>query len=146
MKQNGISHNLTGNDAAINPGDKFFNMEHRATDKKASSRENIESLFEMTGDYLETRIDLLKLKAVDRSSDVIASLISKLIVLCSLTIFVVLINIGLALLLGELMGRAYYGFFVVGGFYLIAGVIFYTMRRKWFKEPIADNIIKKLMK
>lgn len=121
-------------------------MEHQATDNKASSKENIESLFEMTGDYLETRADLLKLKAVDRSSDVIASLISKLIVLFALTICMVIVNIGIALLLGELLGKTYYGFFVVGGFYLIAGVIFYTMRRKWFKEPIADSIIKKLMK
>ena len=109
-------------------------------------KDNIESLFEKTGDYLETRIDLYKLKAVDTSSDVISSLVSKLIVLFVFAIFIIIVNIGIALFLGELFGRYYYGFFTVAGFYLIAGIIFNSMRRKWFKGPIADSLIKKLLK
>ena len=109
-------------------------------------KDNIESLFEKTGDYLETRIDLYKLKAVDASSDIISSLASKLIVLLVFAIFVIAVNIGVALFLGDLLGRSYYGFFIIAGFYLLAGLLFNSMRRKWFKEPIADSLIKKLLK
>ena len=139
MKQNGTLHKLADNDIEINPGDNSVNMENQVKD-------NIESLFEKTGDYLETRIDLYKLKTVDTSSDLISSLVSKVIVLLVFAIFTIIVNVGIALFLGELLGRSYYGFFVVAGFYLITGLIFYSMRRKWFKEPIADSLIKKLLK
>ena len=109
-------------------------------------KDNIESLFEKTGDYLETRIDLYKLKAVDTSSDIISSLVSKLVVLFVFIICIIALNIGIAFFLGELVGRIYYGFFIVAGFYFIAGLLFNSMRRKWFKEPIADSLIKKLLK
>ena len=109
-------------------------------------KDNIESLFEKTGDYLETRIDLYKLKAVNTSSDMMSSLVSRLIVLFVFSLFIIVVNIGLALFLGELLGRSYYGFFILAGFYLITGIIFYYMRRKWLKEPIADKLIEKLLK
>ncbi|CAN5812554.1 hypothetical protein BH11BAC4_BH11BAC4_10230 [soil metagenome] len=139
MKQNGILHNDAANDTRISSGDKTLNMESQVKD-------NIESLFEKTGDYLETRIDLYKLKAVDTSSDIISSFISKLVVLFVFAISIIIINIGIALLLGELLGKSYYGFFIVAGFYLIAGLIFNSMRSKWFKAPIADSLIKKFLK
>ena len=139
MKQNGVLYNQPAEDLRISPGDKSFNMENQVKD-------NIESLFEKTGDYLETRIDLYKLKAVDTSSDMISSLVSKALVLFVFAIFVIIVNIGIALLLGEVLGKSYYGFFIVAGFYLITGLIFNAMRRKWFKEPIADSLIKKLLK
>ena len=121
------------------PDNKLLKMENQVKD-------NIESLFEKTGDYLETRIDLYKLKAVDTSSDIISSLVSKLVVLFVFIICIIALNIGIAFFLGELVGRIYYGFFIVAGFYFIAGLLFNSMRRKWFKEPIADNLIKKLLK
>jgi len=108
--------------------------------------DHIESLFQTAGDYLETRVDLLQLKAVDKSSEVLSSVISKIIVLVVFLMFIVLVNIGIALLLGELMGKAYYGFFVLAAFYLIAGLIFKSNQKKWFKEPIADKFIRDFLK
>ena len=138
MTENGL-YKLSGNKTGTQPRNKSFKMENQVKD-------NIESLFEKTGDYLETRVDLYKLKAVDTSSDMISSLVSKLIVLFVFAIFIVVLNIGIAIFLGELFGRSYYGFFIVAGFYLIVGLIFNSMRHKWFKEPIADSLIKKLLK
>ena len=114
-------------------------MENQATS-------HIESLFEKAGDYVETRIDLLKLKAADSSSDVISSLVSRLAVVWVGAVFFILLNIGIALLLGEALGRSYYGFFVLSGFYLITGLILNAFKRKWIKQPIADKMIKKLFK
>ena len=108
--------------------------------------DNIESLFERAGEYIETRIDLYKLKAVDKSSDVLSSVISKMIVLLVFVMFIFIINIGIALLLGELLGKSWVGFFVLAGFYLITGIIFNYMRKKWFKGPIADKMIQKFLK
>src|SRR4051812_48779682 len=86
---------------------------------QATVTENIESLFETIKDYGQTNIDLVKLKAADRASDIISSLVSNFLVLLALTMFIVILNIGIALLLGELLGKNYYGFFVLAAFYLI---------------------------
>lgn len=108
--------------------------------------DHIESLFEKAGEYIETRIDLYKLQAVDKSSDVLSSIISKTIVLLVFSMFIFIINIGIALLLGDVLGKLWYGFFILAGFYLIIGIVFYNMRKKWFKGPIADNIIRQFLK
>jgi hypothetical protein len=109
-------------------------------------RDNIESLFEKTGDYIETRLELYKLRAVETSSDIIGSLISKLIVSFAVLIFLFLANIGIALWLGKLMGNAYLGFFTLAGIYLFAALIIYKMRRKWLKDPLVDKLIEKMLR
>lgn len=111
-----------------------------------SIQDHLESLFIKTREYAETNIELNKLKAVDKSSDILSTIISKMIVLLVFIIFIVIVNIGIALLLGEYLGRSFYGFFVLAGFYLIAGFIFISMRKKWFKEPITNMIIQKFLK
>jgi ABC-type multidrug transport system permease subunit len=105
--------------------------------------ENVNLLFEKAGDYVETRLDLMKMQAADKSADIISSLISKLIVLLILSIFFIIVNIGIALLAGEWLGKTYYGFFAVAAFYLIVGLIFHLMRHKWIKDPIGDKIVAK---
>lgn len=106
--------------------------------------ENIESLFERAGDYAETRLDLWKLKATKTTTDIISGLASKLVLIFILAIFLMILNIGIALLLGECMGKTYYGFFTLAGFYLIVGLVFFKMKDKWVKTPVANSIIKKL--
>lgn len=134
MKHNGISHS---------PIQPLAGIEHKNLKMENPVKDNLESLFERAGDYLETRIDLYKLKAVDKSSDIISSLVSKLIVLMAFFLCTIIVNIGIGLLLGELLGKTYYGFFVLAGVYLIIGIIFNSMRKKWFKDPIVDKLITK---
>ena len=129
-----------------NSGDKIKTMETQVKEEEPQLKDNIESLFERAGDYVETRIDLYKLKMVDKSSDILSSVISKTIVLLVFLMFVFIINIGIGFLLGEWLGKAWYGFFVLAGFYLIAGIIFNSMRTKWFKGPMADKMIQKFLK
>lgn len=139
MKQSRIYYKYTEQVMKISTGDKMLIMENQQTD-------HIETLFKRAGDYLKTRLELIKLKAVDKSSDMISNLVSKVIVLLVFTLFITILNIGIALFLGELLGKAYYGFFVLAGFYLIVGLIFWAFRKKWFKEPISDKLIQKFLK
>lgn len=103
----------------------------------------LESLFDRTGEYLETRIDLIKLKAVKKSSEVVSSVVSQIILAVVLFFFFLLLNIGLGLWLGHLMDRNYLGFFTLAAFYLIAGLIIYKVKDKMIKTPVANAIIKK---
>lgn len=107
---------------------------------------HIESLFERFTEYVETRINLYKLQAVDKSSNILSSLISTLMLMMIFIMFFFMINIGIAFLLGELLGKPWYGFFVVAGFYLIIGIIINYAKKKWIKETIANKIIQNFLK
>ena len=107
---------------------------------------SINGLFEKAGDYLETRLDLLKLKTTKTTSDVVASLVSTGIILLFLIFFLAFVNIGIAMLIGAALGKSYYGFFIVGGFYALVGLLFHWFREKWVKNPISNSIIKKMTK
>ncbi len=107
---------------------------------------NIDGLFEKTSDYLENRVELLKLQAVDSSSELVSSISSKLILGVIMIFFIVLLNVGLSIWIGDALGKLYYGFFIMAGFYLVVGLIFYAFRDKWLKEPISNFIVRHLLK
>ena len=101
----------------------------------------VESLFEKVEVYGKTTFELSKLKALENTTHVVTSLVSRLSVIIMLSLFTLVLNIGIALLLGELLGKSYYGFFIVAAFYLIAGIVFHFFLHKWIKKPISDLII-----
>jgi hypothetical protein len=107
---------------------------------------DIESLLTEAGNFIETRTELLKLKTVDKTADVVSSLVARLVVLMILGIFFMILNIGIALLVGEWLGKNYYGFFVVAGFYGIAGLICNTNKNTWIKKPLGNAIIQKILR
>jgi len=102
-------------------------------------------LFENAGAYVETRIDLLKLKAVSKSSDIMSSVISKLVILIFIFFATFILNIGLSIWLGALLGQLWYGFFMVGGFYLLLAILAIVFQNKWIKAPLNDILVKKIL-
>jgi hypothetical protein len=109
-----------------------------------SAKDNFEALFERVENYTKTTIEITKLKAIDSAINVTASLIAKMGVVMVLSLFFLVFNIGIAIYLGEVLEKLYYGFFIVAGFYLILGVIFHFFLHKWIKRPIADIIVKQI--
>ena len=118
-------------------GDKSLVMENQESP--------VESLIDSLKNYVETRFDLLRLKAIDKSSSVLSMVISLFIVILFGFLAFILLNVGIALLLGDLLGKSYYGFFIVGAFYIITGLVIFKFHDKWIKTPIANSMIKKLM-
>ena len=104
-----------------------------------------ESLMEKVETYGKTTIELSKLKLLETSSTVIPNLITRLAVIFMIFIFVLVLNIGIALLLGEALGKSYYGFFIVAAFYLIAGLIVHFFLQGWIKKPVKDFIISQIL-
>jgi len=105
---------------------------------------SFEALFAKAGDYIETRIDLVKLKTTRTTSDIVSSILSKVIVGLFVLIFLMMVNIGLAILIGSALGKTYYGFFILGGFYGLLAIVFHLFRRDWIKNPVSSKIIKKM--
>lgn len=106
----------------------------------------IESLFERAENYTQTTIELYKLHAIDKSADVLSSLVSRLAVFMAVVLSVLITNIGFALWIGKLLGNSYYGFFVIGGFYAIVAILVNAFRHSWIKNPVSNTIIAQMLK
>jgi hypothetical protein len=95
---------------------------------------SIESLLESMEAYGKTTYELSKLKAMDATTTVASSLISRLIIIILTMLFVFVLSMGIALMIGDFMGKTYYGFLIVAAFYLIAVII---------ANYSLDNVVKK---
>lgn len=108
--------------------------------------ESIESVLESVADYSKTSYELVKLKTIDKTSDVVSSLIPHAIFFLILMIFLLFVNLGVALYLGEIFKNIYYGFFVVAAFYGIIGLVVHFFMLDRIKRKISDYIIKQALK
>ena len=107
-------------------------------------KNTLESLFETTSSYVETRVELAKLKAVKKSSEVASTLVTKMVLGAIIFLFLIVFNMAIGFWLGDMLGKNYYGFFVLALLYLVAGIIIYASREKWLKTPVANSIIKSI--
>jgi hypothetical protein len=106
----------------------------------------IASLMERATEYGKTSFELIKLKALDKTADVVSSLIPNSVVIVIILTFLLFFSLGMSLLLGEALGKVFYGFFVVAAFYGIAGVIVHFAMHKWLKRLVSNSFIKKVLK
>jgi len=105
----------------------------------------IESLFSQTKDYIDNRLELYKLKLVDKTSGIASSIISLVVLFVVFFIFFVVLNIGIALLIGDLVGKSYLGFLILAAVYAIVGLVLFAKRDKIFKTPLTRLIIGKFL-
>jgi hypothetical protein len=106
-----------------------------------SSADIIETLFEKAETYSKTTFELGKLKSVETTATVVTFLVARLSVIIMISLFALILNIGFAIWIGKLLGEYYYGFFIVAGFYCIAGIVLHFFLHKWIKKPLGDLII-----
>jgi hypothetical protein len=105
----------------------------------------IESLFERVEAYGKTTYELSKLKLLETTTNVVTALVPRLSVFLMISLFALAFNIGIAMFLGELLGKSYYGFFIVAGFYLVTGIVLHFFLLKWSKKPLSEFIIKQAL-
>jgi hypothetical protein len=97
-------------------------------------------------EFGRTTYELSKLKMVDTAADITSMLVARAISIFVLVLFIFLLDVGVALWLGETLGKFYYGFFVVAGFNAIVGVILLLFLDKWIKKPVTKIIITEALK
>ncbi len=111
-----------------------------------ASSSHFETLLFKAGEYAETKAGILKLKVADKTSDTVSDAAAAMVVFLFAGLFTVILSIGLALLIGDWLGKTWYGFFVIAGFYGITGIVFHINRRSFVKTPVSNFIIGKFLK
>jgi len=106
-----------------------------------SSTATIEKLIEKAEVYSKTTLELCKYKAIYKASNIFSSLAIRLVLLIVVVLISFMANVGLALFLGEYLGKNYYGFFLIAVFYLFIGIVIYLFRNQWIKQPVSNYVI-----
>lgn len=106
----------------------------------------LESLLEKATDYGKTSFELVKLKTLDKSSDIVSSLVPNSIVFVLIVAFMLFLNLGLALWLGDILGKIFYGFFVVAAFYILVAIVIHFFMHNWLKKLVGNYFIKQMLK
>lgn len=104
----------------------------------------LEPLLEKVGHFGQLNIDLIKFKILDKMADLISSFIARFLLLLMISIFAIFLSIGAALYLGDLMGRPYYGFIIVSGFYGIIAILVMYLQNT-IKCRMNNLIISKML-
>lgn len=106
----------------------------------------LESLLEKASEYGKTSFELVKLKTLDKTTDVVSSLVPQSVVFILIITFMLFLNLGLALWLGDILGKAFYGFFIVAAFYILLGIILHFFMHKWVKKLVGNYFVKHMLK
>jgi hypothetical protein len=109
-------------------------------------KELIEDLFEKAEDYVQTNIELIKLKAVDRVSEIVSSVVAYVAVIVFGFFCLVMFNIAIALWIGYALDNNLYGFLIVAGFYGLLTLMVYASRKSIIKKPVSNSIISQFLK
>ncbi len=104
----------------------------------------VEELAGNIKEYVNTRIESVKLSTAEKSSAVMANLIGGFIVAVVFLFFIIFASTALAVGLGEWLGKPWLGFLIVGFLYLLAGIMVWTARGKIIRLPIMNALIKQL--
>lgn len=111
-----------------------------------NTTKSIEDLLERTVEYGKTTYTLVKLKALDKTSDVVSTIVPHSLVFIAVASFVLFINLGLGFWIGDILGKIYYGFFVIAGFYGLVAVVVHFFMHQCIKKKIYNYIIKQVLK
>lgn len=106
----------------------------------------LESFLEKATDYGKTSFELVKLKTLKKTTDVISSLVPQSFVIGLVITFMLFLNLGVALWLGDILGKLFWGFFVVAVFYILAAIVVHFFMHNQIKKVVGNYFIKRVLK
>ena len=114
--------------------------------EKDNKATGIEMLFEKVENYTKTSVELIKLSAIEKTSEAVSVLVSHITIIVLVAFFLLFINIGISLWIGKLIGEYYIGFLIVSFVYLILGLVFFKFKASLIERPINGLMINTLLK
>lgn len=104
----------------------------------------VEELADTVKEYVNTRMESVKLNAAEKSSGIVATIIAGILVATVFLCFLIFGSVALALGLGDWIGQPWAGFLIVAFLYLLIGVVVWFARVKIIQLPIMNALIRQL--
>lgn len=106
----------------------------------------IDELLDKATEYGKAELQLAKLKALDKGSELVSAAAPGLLITVFAGAFMLFLNLGIAFWVGGLLGNIFFGFFAVAGFYGIIALLLRLFMYKWLKRQVSDYVIKRVLK
>ncbi len=103
-----------------------------------------EELARHVKEYINNRIDAVKLNAAEKSSKLAATVIAFIVVAMFFIIFMFFASTALAFVFARLTGELYWGFLIVGGIYLLLGTLVWLLKDRILQLPIMNALLRQL--
>lgn len=102
--------------------------------------ENISELKDNLRQYLETRISYYGISAFEKAVKILTAITSRIIVSLLVVIALIFLSAAAAIYLGSILESTELGLLVVGGLYLLLGIVFYAFRKNIFSPIIIRSL------
>ena len=103
----------------------------------------IAAIFSDAKDYLDTRMEHVRLSAVEKGSKIFADLVTNATVIICFILAILFGTFTLALFLSDILGSYTRGFGCVAAIYLVLSIIVYLIKDKYLEPGLVDLFIKK---
>lgn len=104
--------------------------------------EKFEDLLGHARDYVNAQIDLLKLKAVEKASRVVAFMVGLFFIVLMFALAFLFVSFALAHYFAELWNHEWAGYLTVTGIYLLLGLILLKFRKALIIGPITNLLVR----
>lgn len=104
----------------------------------------IESLIDEGKQYLQTRLDQLKLSAADKSARLLSLTVSVFLTAAVFFLVFVLIAVAGAFFLGDWLGSRGLGFLLMALLTLLLAGWVWSRRERWIRRPIRNALLRVL--
>ena len=104
----------------------------------------VEELADHIKEYVNIRIDAVKLSTAEKTSKAIAGALAFVVAIQLLALFAVFASIALAYAFAEWTGKMYWGFLIVAGIYLLLGIIIWLAKEKLLHIPIMNALLRQM--
>lgn len=101
----------------------------------------METLLARSEKFARTGVELIRLKTIAKSADLLGDIVAGAIAGGVLLICLLFLSTGLALWTGSLLGNTWLGFILVGSFYALCGIVLLVSRKRWIKVAVRNRFI-----
>jgi len=93
-------------------------------------------------EYIEVRLDLLKLQAAEKISKIISNTAVAIILILLLSLILFFLSFAAGYFMASVLNSNVLGFLCVAGFYLLLMLIILIFRKKIIDRPVIKSVIK----
>jgi len=113
--------------------------------KMENSANPFEPLIERSLKYGQSSMAIIKLKAVDKTADITSTVLSRLFLLTTVSLLALSLNIAVGFWLGDLLGKVYFGFLLVAGFYALLALVLAALHTR-IKSGLYNSLIRQMLR
>ena len=104
-----------------------------------------EKLTDNLKEYANTRYEIVTLKVTQKVANIVSKTTAILLISLLISMFLLFINIAVALYLSSILNSQYVGFLIVAGFYFLLALLFIVGRKKLIINPLRNLIVKQIL-